>query len=300
MPNSANPVSPATASAAITHPARLFPQPPGPAALDYSTTGPPRSRPVPSRRSKPIPRQFQAPRAVLPVRAPPTPSGNARHPAEGATPMIHHSASSQPHLAGRGIPRIRRWATGLAVAAIASLAGAPAALAGPLPPPGGAVTDPVPPPPPPSPRRPPTSRCGPSSPSWPLRPSCPSPPPSSRCRWNTGTAPAAPRPRAGPRRRANPPSHGRTPGRAGRDPQQPPAPGRLRHAPGRQPVKDRRRCDSRPGVILNGCRTASPSATWRTDPHTRQFPGAAPPSVPHGHHPRPGSRRGDGAALRPG
>ena len=62
--------------------------------------------------------------------------------------MIHHSASSQPHLAGRGMPRIRRWATGLAVAAIASLAGAPAALAGPLPPPGGAVTDPVPPPPP--------------------------------------------------------------------------------------------------------------------------------------------------------
>jgi hypothetical protein len=64
--------------------------------------------------------------------------------------MIHRSASSQPHLAGRGISRIRRWATGLAVAAIASLAGAPAALAGPLPPPGGAVTDPVPPPPPPS------------------------------------------------------------------------------------------------------------------------------------------------------
>ena len=61
--------------------------------------------------------------------------------------MIHRSASSQPHLAGRGISRIRRWATGLAVAAIASLAGAPAALAGPLPPPGGAVTDPVPPPP---------------------------------------------------------------------------------------------------------------------------------------------------------
>jgi hypothetical protein len=62
--------------------------------------------------------------------------------------MIHHSASSQPRPAGRGIPRIRRWATGLAVAAIASLAGAPAALAAPIPPPGGAVTDPVPPPPP--------------------------------------------------------------------------------------------------------------------------------------------------------
>jgi hypothetical protein len=64
--------------------------------------------------------------------------------------MIHHSASSQPRPAGRGIPRIRRWATGLAVAAIASLAGAPAALANPLPPPGGVVTDPVLPPPPPS------------------------------------------------------------------------------------------------------------------------------------------------------
>ena len=62
--------------------------------------------------------------------------------------MIHHSASSQPRPAGRGIPRARRWAVGLAVAALASLAGAPAALAGPLPPPGGAVTDPVPPPPP--------------------------------------------------------------------------------------------------------------------------------------------------------
>ena len=65
--------------------------------------------------------------------------------------MIHHSTSSQPRPAGRGIPRIRAWATGLAAAALASLAGAPAALAGPLPPPGGAVTDPVPPPPPPAP-----------------------------------------------------------------------------------------------------------------------------------------------------
>ena len=64
--------------------------------------------------------------------------------------MIHHSASPQPRPAGRGISRIRRWAAGLAVAAIASLGGAPAALAGALPPPGGAVTDPVPPPPPPS------------------------------------------------------------------------------------------------------------------------------------------------------
>jgi hypothetical protein len=65
--------------------------------------------------------------------------------------MIHHSAPSRPRPAGRGIPRARRWATGLAVTAIASLAGAPAALAVPLPPPGGAVTDPVPPPPPPAP-----------------------------------------------------------------------------------------------------------------------------------------------------
>jgi hypothetical protein len=65
--------------------------------------------------------------------------------------MIQHSAPSRPRPAGRGIPRARRWATGLAVTAIASLAGAPAALAVPLPPPGGAVTDPVPPPPPPAP-----------------------------------------------------------------------------------------------------------------------------------------------------
>ena len=65
--------------------------------------------------------------------------------------MIHHSAPSRSRPAGRGIPRIRRWAAGLAVAAIASLAGAPAALAGVLPPPGGAVTDPIPPPPPPAP-----------------------------------------------------------------------------------------------------------------------------------------------------
>jgi len=55
-----------------------------------------------------------------------------------------------------------------------------------------------------------------------------------------------------------------------------------------------------PGVIPDGCRAASPSATWRADPHTRQVPGAAPPSVPHGHHPTPGSRRGDGGTPRPG
>ena len=34
--------------------------------------------------------------------------------------MIHHSAPSQPHLTGRGIPRIRRnRATGIAAAALA-------------------------------------------------------------------------------------------------------------------------------------------------------------------------------------
>ena len=27
-----------------------------------------------------------------------------------------------------------------------------------------------------------------------------------------------------------------------------------------------------PGAIKDGCRTASPSATWRTDPDTRQVP----------------------------
>jgi hypothetical protein len=45
------------------------------------------------------------------------------------------------------IPRIRRWTTGLAAAAIASLAGAPPALAIPLPPPGGGTGSPPPPPP---------------------------------------------------------------------------------------------------------------------------------------------------------
>jgi hypothetical protein len=45
------------------------------------------------------------------------------------------------------IPRIRRWATGLAAAAIASLPGVPAALAIPLPPPGGGIGTPPPPPP---------------------------------------------------------------------------------------------------------------------------------------------------------
>jgi hypothetical protein len=56
------------------------------------------------------------------------------------------------------IPRLRRWATGLAAVAIASLPGVPAALAIPLPPPGeGTGTRPRRPPP-----RPPTSRCGPS------------------------------------------------------------------------------------------------------------------------------------------
>ena len=226
-----------------------------------------------------------------------TPSGNARHRAEGATQMIHHSASSQPRPAARGIPRIRRWATGLAVAATASLAGAPAALAVPLPPPGGPVTDPVPRRPRRPPQRPPTSRCGPSSPSWPLRSSCPSAPRSSRWRWNTGTAPAAPRP---PR-----------PARQPAQPRQNPRPGRARSsaATSTRPAmtctgptagKGSMALRQPPGVILNGCRTVSPSATWRTDPRIRQVPGAAPLAVSHGQHRRPGSRRGDGGVLRPG
>ena len=48
-----------------------------------------------------------------------------------------------------------------------------------------------------------------------------------------------------------------------------------RHVPGRQPVKIDGAAAA-VGVILNGCRTASPSATWFKDPRTRQFPGAAP------------------------
>lgn len=60
--------------------------------------------------------------------------------------MIHHSTPSRPPPAGRGIPRVRQWAAGLAVAT-ASLAGAPAALAVPLSLPGGATGTPVTPPP---------------------------------------------------------------------------------------------------------------------------------------------------------
>ena len=77
-----------------------------------------------------------------------TPSGNARHPAEGARQMIHQSAPARPRRVRGGIARICSWAAGLAAAAIASLAGAPAALAVVLPPPGGdAGTPPLPPPP---------------------------------------------------------------------------------------------------------------------------------------------------------
>jgi hypothetical protein len=180
--------------------------------------------------------------------------------------MIHHSAPSQPHLAGRGIPRIRRWATGLALAAIASLAGAPAALAGPLPPPGGAVTDPVPPPPPPSPtaaahlplwavvtivaatavlsvattlitltleHRYRARRTPAAAPGAPTRPATAEPPP--------GRARSLPATSTWPATTCTGPTAGKGP------------------AARRQPS----------GVILNGCRTASPSATWRTDPHTR-------------------------------
>jgi len=175
--------------------------------------------------------------------------------------MIHHSAPSRPRPAGRGIPRIRRWAAGLAVAAIASLAGAPAALAGPIPPPGGAVPDPVPPPPPPSPS------AAAHLPLWAVVTIVAATAVLSvattlitlslehrlRGRRTPASAPGAPP-------GGDPPSHGRTPGRAGRHPQQPPAPGRPRHAPARQLVT----IDSAAaaaGVILNGCRRASPSAT---------------------------------------
>jgi hypothetical protein len=60
--------------------------------------------------------------------------------------MIHQPVSSQPRPAVHGMPRIRRRATGLTIAATAVLAGAPAALAVPLPPPDGGGS--VPPPPP--------------------------------------------------------------------------------------------------------------------------------------------------------
>ena len=133
---------------------------------------------------------------------------------------------------------------GVAVAAIASLAGAPAALVGPLPRPAE-----------PSPTR---------SRRRPRRPPGGRPPPAMgrhhhRGRHgrpvrrhhphHAGAGTQAPRPPHPGRRarRANPPSHGRTPDRAGRDPQQPPAPGRPRHTPGRQPVKDQRRGGSRRG-----------------------------------------------------
>jgi hypothetical protein len=58
--------------------------------------------------------------------------------------MIRQPATQPP--SGRGIPRIRRWATGLTVTATAFLAAAPAALADPRPAPDGG--GPLPPPPP--------------------------------------------------------------------------------------------------------------------------------------------------------
>jgi hypothetical protein len=58
--------------------------------------------------------------------------------------MIHQPVSSQPRPAGRGVHRIRRWATGLTVTATVVLAGANGALAGPRPAPDGG--DPIPPP----------------------------------------------------------------------------------------------------------------------------------------------------------
>jgi hypothetical protein len=62
--------------------------------------------------------------------------------------MINLPASSHPRLAGRGIPRICWRAAGLVVAALAFLAGAPAALAVPLPPTDGGGPAVTPPPPP--------------------------------------------------------------------------------------------------------------------------------------------------------
>jgi len=60
--------------------------------------------------------------------------------------MTHQPASSPPRRAGRGIPRIGRWPTGLTLTAAVFLAGAPPALAVPLPPTDGG--GPVIPPPP--------------------------------------------------------------------------------------------------------------------------------------------------------
>jgi len=60
--------------------------------------------------------------------------------------MIHQPASSQPGRPERSLRRIRRWAAGLTMTATALLAGAPAALAVPLPPTdgGGPVIQPPP------------------------------------------------------------------------------------------------------------------------------------------------------------
>jgi len=63
--------------------------------------------------------------------------------------MIHRSASPQPRLAGRGIPRTRRTLTtfsGLAAFLTAAIGLAPAASAIRLPPPGGGGAPPPPPP----------------------------------------------------------------------------------------------------------------------------------------------------------
>ena len=139
--------------------------------------------------------------------------------------MIHHSAPSQPRPAGRGIPRIRRWATGLAVTAIASLAGAPAALPLATCPP--AATDPGPVAPPPAP-------AAAHLPLWAVVTIV-----AATAVLSVATtlitlsldtpAPRPPHPGRGRpgRRHATPVSHGGTPGRAGRDSQQPPARGRL-------------------------------------------------------------------------
>jgi hypothetical protein len=103
--------------------------------------------------------------------------------------------------------------------------------------------------------RPPTSRCGPSSPSWPPRPSCPSPPLSSRCPWNTSTGPAAPPPRPDPRQARNPPP-----------PRQHPQPGRTTSSAA---TSTRPTAGKRPASA-----TAAPAAT-RTATGTAPACGAA-------------------------
>ena len=151
--------------------------------------------------------------------------------------MIHRPASSQPRPAGRGIPRTRRTLTslaGLAVFLTAAIGLAPAASATRLPPPGRGLAPPPPPPP---------ATAAAHFPLWAVIAIVAATVVLSvattlitlslehlRRARRTPAATAEPQTCAD-----NPPNHGRTPSRAGRDPQQPPAPGRSRHAPARQP-----------------------------------------------------------------